>query len=80
MMNNEREVASDNVESEPAAQENDEIVDINQLDINKLTRSICQLPIDRNSDNLTQALGNTFSPCKNQFIELKMKSHSINIK
>ena len=43
---------SDNVELELAAQETDETVKINQLNINELTRSVSQLSTDRNSENL----------------------------
>ena len=51
MVNDNRDLSS-NVELESFAQETDEIVDVNKLDINKLTRSISQLLIARNFENL----------------------------
>ena len=50
--NDNSEVAGDNIESDSVAQETDEIVDLNQLVINKL-RPIRQLPVDRSTDSLT---------------------------
>lgn len=67
---------SDNVELELAAQETDETVKINQLNINELTRSVSQLSIDRNSENLTQTFLNTVLSQKNQFVEFKIKNEN----
>lgn len=67
---------SDNVELELAAQETDETVKINQLNINELTRSVSQLSIDRNSENLIQTFLNTVLSQKNQFVEFKIKNEN----
>lgn len=67
---------SDNVELELAAQETDETVKINQLNINELTRSVSQLSIDRNSENLIQTFLNTALSQKNQFVEFKIKNEN----
>lgn len=67
---------SDNVELELAAQETDETVKINQLNINELTRSISQLSIDRNSQNLIPTFVNTVLSQKNQSVEFKMKNEN----
>ena len=40
MMNDNMDLSSNNLELEPVAQEIDETVDVNQLDVNELTRSI----------------------------------------
>ena len=61
---------------EPVAQETDEPVDINQLNINELTRSISQLSIDRNSQNLIPTFVNTVLSQKNQSVEFKMKNEN----
>lgn len=67
---------SDNVELELAAQETDETVKINQLNINELTRSVSQLSIDRNYENLIQTFLNTVLSQKNQFVEFKIKNEN----
>ena len=67
---------SDNVELELAAQETDETVKINQLNINELTRSVSQLSIDRNSENLIPTFVNTVLSQKNQSVEFKMKNEN----
>ena len=67
---------SDNVELELAVQETDETVKINQLNINELTRSVSQLSIDRNSENLIQTFLNTVLSQKNQFVEFKIKNEN----
>ena len=67
---------SDNVELELAAQETDDTVKINQLNINELTRSVSQLSIDRNSENLIQTFLNTVLSQKNQFVEFKIKNEN----
>lgn len=67
---------SDNVELELAAQETDETVKINRLNINELTRSVSQLSIDRNSENLIQTFLNTVLSQKNQFVEFKIKNEN----
>ena len=67
---------SDNVELELAAQETDETVKINQLNINELTRSVSQLSIDRNYENLIQTFFNTVLSQKNQFVEFKIKNEN----
>ena len=52
-VNDNSEVASNNIESESVPQETNEIVDMNQLDIDELTRPIKQLSIGKSSNNLT---------------------------
>lgn len=76
MMNDNMDLSSNNLELEPVAQEIDETVDVNQLDVNELTRSINQLLIDRNSGNLTQTFDITVLPQKKSICRIKMENES----
>lgn len=71
MMNDNMDLSSNNLELEPVAQEIDETVDVNQLDVNELTRSINQLLIYRNSGNLTQTFGITVLPQKKSICRIQ---------
>ena len=47
IVNDNSKVTDNNIELEPVVQETDKSIDVNQLDINQLKRSISQLSIER---------------------------------
>lgn len=71
-VNDNSEVASNKIEPESVAQEANEIVDMNQLDINELTRRIKQLSIDKSSGNLTNL--DAILARKNQILDFKIEN------